>query len=284
MSIKLFLCTDLDRTLLPNGIERESRNVRKYFSRFVSSDNVQLAYVTGRHRQLVQRAIKNFCLPSPNFAITDVGTKIYHVNGAQWDVMEKWERLIEKDWAGMTHAQLRHLFRDITQLQIQETSKQNTHKLSYYVPLHVDSEELISEMDARLQAHGVNASLVYSVDAPAGIGLLDVLPKEATKLHAITFIAEELNYSLEEIIFAGDSGNDLPVLASTIPSVLVANASDDVKKTAEQQARDAGNRDELYLANGNYRDMNGNYAAGILEGIVHFRPELEKQIQACIKS
>jgi hypothetical protein len=29
----------------------------------------------------------------------------------------------------------------------------------------------------------------------------------------------------------------------------------------------------LYLPRGNYLGMNGNYAAGVLEGLVHFIPE-----------
>ena len=75
------------------------------------------------------------------------------------------------------------------------------------------------------------------------------------------------------MLFAGDSGNDLPVLASEIPSVLVKNARPEVKRQAQEQAEATGQDGHLYLAHGGILGMNGNYAAGILEGVAHFHPE-----------
>lgn len=57
-----------------------------------------------------------------------------------------------------------------------------------------------------------------------------MLPRNATKLHGIEFLQQRLGYGHSEVIFAGDSGNDLPVLVSPIPSVLVANASAELKQ------------------------------------------------------
>ena len=88
------------------------------------------------------------------------------------------------------------------------------------------------------------------MDEPAGIGLLDVLPAGATKLHAIEFLARRLGFDQREIVYAGDSGNDMPVLASGIPSVLVANAASDVRNVAEEAARAVGWADRLYVATG----------------------------------
>ena len=42
---KILLCTDLDRTLIPNGPHVESPGVRDMFAAFVARDDVQLAYV-----------------------------------------------------------------------------------------------------------------------------------------------------------------------------------------------------------------------------------------------
>jgi len=121
--------------------------------------------------------------------------------------------------------------------------------------------------------HNVHASLVWSIDEPAGIGLLDVLPARANKLHAVEFLMQQSGFSLADTVFAGDSGNDLPVLCSAIPAVLVANASDEVRSAALQQAAALGHTSQLYLAAGGWHGMNGNYSAGVLEGIVHFIPQ-----------
>jgi hypothetical protein len=78
----------------------------------------------------------------------------------------------------------------------------------------------------------------------------------------------------DEVLFAGDSGNDLSVLASELPAVLVANAAESVRGEAVTVAQSNGTTPHLYLAQGGFWEMNGNYSAGILEGVAHFRPDL----------
>jgi hypothetical protein len=53
----------------------------------------------------------------------------------------------------------------------------------------------------------------------------------------------------------------------------VANASADVRDEAKQMALNLGEMDALYLAHGGFLGMNGNYSAGILEGVAHYMPE-----------
>ena len=274
MSTNFLLCTDLDRTLLPNGTQPESPAARDLFSRLAGRPDISLVYVTGRHRALIEQAIKCYSLPQPDLVISDVGSRIYDLRSQHWEPWHKWETEISADWGGLTHTDIRDLFRDIGSLQLQEREKQNTHKLSYYVSLHENETILMENMQQRLKQHNVNASLVWSVDEPAAIGLLDVLPRGATKLHAIQFLRQQLNITLDNTIFAGDSGNDLRVLASEIPSILVANATDSVRETALAHAKNSGNNKALYCAQGDYLGMNGYYSAGILEGVAHFKPML----------
>ncbi|MDT8317747.1 MAG: HAD-IIB family hydrolase [bacterium] len=276
---RLLLCTDMDRTVIPNGAQPEHPSARERFAGFCRQPQVTLVYVTGRHDSLVKEAIKEYDLPMPSYAITDVGTKIYHIDGQQWREIEEWEEEINKEWNGRSHEQLKALFNDVMNLQLQETAKQNRHKLSYYVALHDKEECLLALMEERLNADGVRASLVWSVDEPKGIGLLDVLPRNATKVHAIDFLRGQLGYSMKEVLFAGDSGNDLPVLGSSVPSVLVANASKEVKEAAQQLAKTNGNLQSFYLATGKNSDMKGNYSAGILEGVYHFAPAFREQLK-----
>lgn len=277
MSERLLLCTDLDRTLLPNGHEPESVGARERFRALAQRPEITLVYVTGRHRVLVEEAICDYQLPQPDYAITDVGTRIYRSEDNHWQPWPQWEAEIDGDWRGMEHAQLRALFADLPELQLQEESKQNTHKLSYYVPLNADREALLAVMQLRLAEHRVRASLIWSIDEIAATGLLDVLPECATKLHAIEFLAAQLGIEIEDTLFAGDSGNDLPVLSSAIPSVLVANASAEVREAAQARAAAAGHADALYIATGGFLGLNGNYSAGILEGIMHFHPAFVPQ-------
>jgi len=80
-------------------------------------------------------------------------------------------------------------------------------------------------------------------------------------------------FAHEQTMFAGDSGNDLPALTSGLQAVLVKNARDDVRDKALQQVQAAGHSECLYLAQSGLLDMNGNFSAGVLEGLIHFLPQ-----------
>jgi HAD superfamily hydrolase (TIGR01484 family) len=273
MKKQFLICTDLDRTLLPNGRQPESPEARAIFARLVSHPEVTLAYVSGRHRELVEDAIRTYQLPLPDWVIGDVGTTIYQVHTGEWRHWSEWEQDIATDWRGLKANDLRTLFTDLPSLRLQEEAKQNRYKLSYYLPLQTDINALKQEMTRRLNALKVSASLIYSVDEATSTGLLDVLPARATKLHAVEFLMQQQGFDYANTVFAGDSGNDLPVLASAIQSVLVANADSEVIEQAKAQALQQGTMAAFYLAQGGFLGMNGNYSAGILEGVAHYHPD-----------
>ena len=92
------ICTDLDRTLLPNGDAAESPGARDLLARVVSENGLKLAFVTGRHLALVQDAIREFGLPRPDFAICDVGTSIYRTEGTRWAELRSWWDRLAEEW------------------------------------------------------------------------------------------------------------------------------------------------------------------------------------------
>jgi sucrose-6F-phosphate phosphohydrolase len=275
---KLLLCTDMDRTVIPNGRQPEHPNARRAFGQLCALEGLCLVYVTGRHRQLVQEAIANWQLPRPDYVITDVGTKIYQLVQGKWHEMLSWQKQIASDWRGKTHDDLRQALLFCPQLVLQEHSRQNDFKLSYYLQLSADREKIFAAVEEQLTLLGVDASLIWSIDEQEQIGLLDVLPRHATKLHAIEFLQHHLGYKHHEVIFAGDSGNDLPVLVSPVQSVLVANAEPEIRQQAQNEARNNGCAHTLYLAQDNF-PLGGNYAAGVLQGVVFFAPQIGTQVK-----
>jgi HAD superfamily hydrolase (TIGR01484 family) len=277
MTDRLLLCSDLDRTLLPNGLQPESPQARPLLRRLAEHPGVILAYVSGRHLALIGAAIKEYGLPQPAFAVGDVGTSIYRSVDGDWRLWERWSEHIAPDWAGCSRDDLERLFADIEDIAPQEAEKQGRFKLSYYASADVDHSVLCARLQARLRGEGIRASVVWSVDETSMTGLLDVLPAAATKLGAVHFLMAELGIAESDTLFAGDSGNDLPVLASGIPAVLVANATAEVRAQALQHAPANG---RLYCAQGGFLQMNGNYAAGVLEGLAHFHPELAAWLSA----
>ncbi len=279
----LLLCTDLDRTLLPNGGAVESAAARERFCRVARQPELVLAYVTGRHLESLQHAIEEYELPHPDFAICDVGSSIYAVEGvdderassSSLSLLETWRAQLRESWDVDSVTTLRTALADMGELRLQEPERQGPFKLSYYVPALEAAVELREQVETRLRDREVDVHLVYSVDETRDIGLLDLLPSGSGKKAAIEHLISSQNLDRERTLFAGDSGNDLEVLSSSIPAVLVANASEEVRTRALQRAAEFRNEDRLHLARGGILGMNGNYSAGILEGLIHYWPETE---------
>jgi HAD superfamily hydrolase (TIGR01484 family) len=270
----LLLCTDLDRTLLPNGAQPESAGAREALKALIAESGMLLAYVSGRRLELQEAAIAEFDLPVPNFAITDVGTGLFRRADTGWEKDSAWEAHIATSWRGHSVTELASWMKDLSDLVLQEAAAQGPFKLSYDVRRIERGPDLVETVKSRLAERAVDATVVWSVDETVPLGLLDVLPTRAGKLNAVRWLAGCSQVAPDRLVFAGDSGNDLEVLVSEIPAVLVANATDEVRQLAQALARENGCEQKLHVAMGGCLGMNGHYASGILEGLAHFVPEL----------
>lgn len=273
MNMPLLLCTDLDRTLMPNGAAPESPGARRRFAAVAARPGVRLVFVTGRDQTLVEQAIAEYELPRPQFVIGDVGSSIFELQAGKWLRWSQWDAELSRCWKSATDQSLQDLLRDIRDITPQEPAKQGRFKSSYYAAPETDVDALTRSILRRLDAQGLRSRVVWSLDDNAGIGLVDVLPEPASKLGAIRYLIAQLDQPASATLFAGDSGNDLSVLCSEIPAVLVANATDAVRTLAVDECRRTHTEAFFYRARGGLLGMNGNYSAGILEGLVHFHPD-----------
>lgn len=278
----ILLCSDLDRTILPNGFQEESRKARPLLRVLAAHPRVTLVYVSGRHQGLLRQAIQEFDIPTPDYAIGDVGTTIYEIIEGKWQLNMVWHQEIVRNWHGKTNEMLIKMFDDLKDLKLQEAEKQHRFKLSYYLSMEADCDALLRVMRRRLDSTNIYANIVWSIDEPRNLGLLDLLPQGVGKLSALRFLMKMTGFCEKRTIFAGDSGNDLDVLVSGLQSVLVKNAGHNVRQEAIARACQAAISDKLYIAQGGFLGMNGNYAAGVLEGLVHFIPETKKWL--CVKT
>ncbi|MFZ0484655.1 MAG: HAD-IIB family hydrolase [Desulfobacterales bacterium] len=232
MNNNILLCSDMDRTILPNGDQDESPQVRSVFSLLVEHPEIHLAYVSGRDKRLIQKAITEYDLPLPDYAVGDVGTTIYELTGSNWSPLEAWFEEIAKDWKGLDREDLSGFLKEFDDLALQEPEKQNRFKLSYYTDENIDGRQLVDQMQQHLSKQKLRCRIIWSVDEQRGLGLVDVLPKRASKLHAIRYLMDQKGYLKSRVVFCGDSGNDLNVLTSDIQAVLVKNGSEEVRREA----------------------------------------------------
>ncbi|UCE51596.1 MAG: HAD-IIB family hydrolase [Desulfobacterales bacterium] len=269
---KILLGCDLDRTIIPNGIQKESPLARPLLRRLAEHPDIFLAYVSGRDKKLILDAIEEFCLPVPDYAIGDVGTTLYRIINGNWQLSDDWSAEIGQDWKSLDREELTLLLGDIKEIQLQEPEKQSRYKLSYYTDQNVDYQALVINIRGCLAKPGVRVSIIWSVDEIGKIGLLDIIPARANKLHAIRFLMQKEQFPEEHTVFAGDSGNDLDVLTSGLQAILVKNAAGDVRKQVLDALSKKCMTNRLYLPRGNFLGMNGNYSAGVLEGLAYFIP------------
>ena len=248
----------------------------------VERPEIHLAYVSGRDKRLIQEAITEYDLPLPNYAVGDVGTTIYELTNDDWHPWDVWFDEIAKDWNGLESEDLTRLLKGFDDLKLQEPEKQNRFKLSYYTDENIDGRQLVDQMQQHLLKQKLHCRIIWSVDEQRRLGLVDVLPQRASKLHAIRYLMDQKGYQKSRVVFCGDSGNDLNVLTSDIQAVLVKNASEEVRREALESVTKNGRVETLYVARGNFMGMNGNYTAGVLEGLAHFEPDVRPWIEAAV--
>lgn len=184
---RYLLCSDLDRTLIPNGHQAESPRAREILHALVDNHAVCVVYVTGRDRALVEDAVEQFALPWPDAVIGDVGTRIWSTFDERWAAWSQWDEMIRMDFTDSIREQARALAGQIDDLAPQPGDRQTEYKLSYYCPTS-RLEPIRTALTEAFSVHQLPAAVIASVDETENLGLIDVLPARATKQGAIEMV------------------------------------------------------------------------------------------------
>ncbi len=140
MQGRVLLATDLDRTLLPNGSQEYDGSMEKFAG---LRDRFVLVFVTGRNLSLIKQAMEEFSIPSPDYAIAEVGTSIF---GKDFRKDEAWQRIVGLKTAGWDMQGFKDALERTVGLRLQEDDRQNDFKLSYYVDNPSDSVHVIKDV------------------------------------------------------------------------------------------------------------------------------------------
>ena len=84
---------------------------------------------------------------------------------------------------------------------------------------------------------------------------LDIIPIRAAKGHTLRYIISRYNLDYNNIIVAGDSGNDEDMMTGKIKSIVVGNYSSELESLKK--------RINVYF-------YNKTYANGVLDGLQHY--------------
>ena len=261
------LATDMDRTLLPNGKWEADSEAISLFNNLTEQDDVLVVYVTGRNLDLTEKAIRAFGVRSPDVLCGDVGTTIRRYVHEQWQLDERWADLIHLRSPRWDAGAIKNAVAGIDGLREQESEHLNPFKQSYYVD-HARKEQILGEVDDRVKGK-FDEVIVYSFDSQDGKGLLDFLPESATKKTALEYVAEEFGSAREDVVFCGDSGNDIFPLTAGFSGVLVKNADQQLVDNVREAMRENPQL-KVYFARGNFKGLSGYYTSGVIEGAYHY--------------
>lgn len=253
------LATDLDGTLIPLPGDPQNRSDLATLSREIQSRGVTLIYITGRSYALASQGIREFQLPQPDWLICDVGTSIYQrETPGRFVAIEAYQRHQDRITASLPINALQEKLESIEGLRLQEAEKQGKFKLSYYADASL-LDPLVGRVRQELVRMAAPYSLVHSVDPFNGDGLIDLLPATVSKAHALQWWVELRGLRRGEIVFAGDSGNDLAAFTAGYRAIVVGNADRSIANQASQAHQQSAWNNRLYLAR--------NHAtSGVLEG------------------
>ncbi len=261
------LATDLDRTLLPNGSWEADGEAIERFNNLTREQGVLVVYVTGRNLQLTENAINEYGVRHPDVLVGDVGTTIRKYEKGGWAFDDGWIAHVKKASPRWDAAAIRDAVAGVDGIKEQEQEHLNQFKQSYYVE-HERNDEILKKINGLVKGK-YDEVIIYSFDSMDGKGLLDFLPNSATKQTALEYVAEEFETKKQEVVFCGDSGNDIFPLTAGFSGVLVRNA--DEQLVANVKVAMSENPDlNAYFAKGGFMGLNGYYTSGVIEGAYHY--------------
>ncbi|MDF1754760.1 MAG: HAD-IIB family hydrolase [Verrucomicrobiales bacterium] len=236
----LLFSTDIDGTIYDGPESAEA------FAEFwLSKPEAVLVYNTGRSVDDTRQLIDSTPLPLPRFITGGVGTEIFDCQTGER--LSAWKTELSSGWDFAKIDSLVGRYADDIERQPEEC--QNDFKCSWF--WNNRSQEDIAALAARLIEAGFNAQVVYSSSRD-----LDVIPSVANKGNAITWLAARLGIPLEEIVVAGDSGNDSSMFQ-------LEGARGIIPANAEDALRHAPKKTLIF-------ESTGRCSAGIIEGINYF--------------
>ena len=257
------LASDMDGTLIPLEGEEANRRDLRLLCDEIRRQDLELVYVTGRHYQLALEAVTLHHLPNPDWMICDVGTSIYEAApGRPHELDESYHAHLRGIIGSFGVGELTGDLSGLTGLRLQEPEKQGTFKLSYYCRAN-ELDRLATEALQLMRRASAPYRVIASIDPFDGDGLIDFVPKGVSKDSALRWWVQHTRRQLDDIVFAGDSGNDLAALTAGYRSIVVGNADRSIADEASHAHQSAGWHDRLYLAE-------QSATSGVLEGLHYF--------------
>ena len=233
------IITDLDNTLTgdPEALAEFNELIREH-------DNVGFGIATGRRLDSATALVEELGLPRPDLIDTDAGTQLHYGQNLTPD--QSWRQQIGFAWKPNEIAPIIETLPGVVR---QTIDHQSEFKLSY----EIDPEKTpsITVIKKRLREAGLRAKVILSLGM-----YLDIIPVRGGSDMSIRHLLWKWGFSPDNVLVAGDSGNDTGMLLGRTLGVVVGNYSPELERLR--------GRPRVYFAG-------GSHARGIIEGIHYYQ-------------
>lgn len=232
------IITDLDNTLTGDdeGLQAFANLIRE-------NRHVGFGVATGRNLQMALKLIEQLQLPMPDVLDTATGTELYY--GEKLVSDRSWRKQISHQW---NPSGVREILDGVDGLFYQSSDEQSLFKVSY--KLDLESAPSLAQIKRLLREAKLKAKVVLSL----GI-YLDIIPVRGGSDLSIRHLLYKWGFSPEQLLVAGDSGNDEGMLKGRTLGVVVGNYSPELEKLRKLP--------RIYFAQ-------AHHARGIIEGIKYY--------------
>ena len=228
---------DLDGTFL--GGDEKSRQL--LYELIEDREDIRLVLATGRGLESVMPLLSDPTFPQADYIVSDVGATV--VDGQSLQPVQPLQSMIAQRWPG-TLAVVRAL-KSFDCLERQDVPQER--RCSFLA----EFDEIDDEMKRVVDELG--CQLLFSADR-----YVDVLPPGVNKGSTLRQLVKHEGGSLDDVIVAGDTLNDLSMYEEGFKGIVVGNAEPLLKQRVRENER-------VYLAE-------GHGAEGILEALENFEP------------
>ena len=239
IKLNKIIVADIDNTLIgdADSLNEFMALLRKHHH------DIGFAVATGRTIESAIDHLTEHNVDPPDIFISSIGSQIYYEGLKAPDI--GWATHINQKWQ---KERIKKLLASLDFLVPQKNDFEGQFKISYFMD---PNENHIKKIHDLLTTNRCHYNLIYSHGA-----FLDILPQRASKGKAIRYISYKWGIPLENFLVCGDSGNDEEMLKGDPKGVVVGNYCAELEKLKGKRG--------IYFAN-------EKYAAGILEGIRHYK-------------
>lgn len=232
------IITDLDNTLTG-----DDEGLREFIQLVREHGNIGFGIATGRKLDNALSLIRELDLPMPDLLDTAVGTELHYGEELTPDL--SWRTQIGFNWK---RDEIRKILDKVPGLFIQPDQNQSEFKISY----EMDTEKApkLTEIRRMLRKAKLKANVIFSLNM-----YLDIIPVRGGSGSTLRHLLYKWGFAPEQVLVAGDSGNDEGMLKGRTLGVVVGNHAPELDKLKKWP--------RIYFAE-------ASHARGIIEGIHYY--------------